>query len=78
MPCGGIYPVESHFSKVGWKDKKHRCYHCNKVIATVKEASFCEEWDAFIHRKCILSFLNTLEGEVVVNHGHVVCFGNEV
>ena len=74
MPCGGIYPVENHFSKDYFKPGE-RCYCCNKPIQKLEVASFCEEWDAFLHRCCIVSFMKTAEGKVISNHGHVVYYG---
>lgn len=79
MPCGGIYPVKKHFSKESFKeDQAVPCFSCNQTVKYEEDASFVEEWDAFIHRSCILPFLSTPEGQIVISHGHVVCFGDEI
>ena len=56
MPCGGIYPVED--TGICWRCRKPGADH------------FVEEWDAYIHETCIIPFLHTDEGEIVVDHKH--------
>lgn len=58
MPCGGIYPI----SGTG------NCFHCNKPGAH----HFCEEWDCYIHARCVPDFLKGEEGIIVIHHKHDV------
>ena len=58
MPCGGIFPIK----------KSGKCWVCDKSGAK----HFCEEWDAFIHARCVPKFLQTEEGQIVIDHGHLV------
>jgi len=64
MPCGGIWPVDPGFQDgLRWE-----CWVCRS-----KEADhYCEEWDCGLCGKCIAAFLETDEGQVVINHGHEV------
>jgi hypothetical protein len=59
MPCGGIYPV-------GPADVP--CFLCNESGAD----HALIEWDAALHGKCVQPFLNTDEGQIVLNHKHWV------
>jgi hypothetical protein len=67
MPCGGIYPVENAFSSA-----VEQCWQCSKPILPTEDASFCEEWDTFLHDRCIDAFLKSEEGEIVLLHKHEV------
>lgn len=77
MPCGGIYPVQYHFSK-DYIDKPPlhgdttppKCFFCGKNEPKVDH--FCDEWDCYLHRDCIDEFLKTDEGKCVLNHKHEV------
>ncbi len=60
MPCGGIYPSVN--------DAGHKCFQCHEEGAD----HFCEEWDCFLHGKCVPAFLMTEEGKIVLAHGHEV------
>jgi hypothetical protein len=60
MPCGGIYPLS--FPMVS------PCFVCGKEGSD----HFIEEWDAFIHADCILPFLQTEEGQIVLKHRHEI------
>lgn len=64
MPCGGIYPAEYD------QPWNHRCFLCK--WSGGGPWSFVEEWDADIHDECIDKFLETMEGKIVINHGHEV------
>ena len=67
MPCGGIWPA----SPQGLKDfvgPEGRCFHCHELGPD----HWVEEWDAFIHGKCVESFLDTDEGDIVISHQHIV------
>lgn len=33
---------------------------------------FCHEWDTYIHARCVPVFLQTDEGQIVIDHGHEV------
>ena len=61
MPCGGLYPVA---------DTHKQCFSCG--ISDHSEYSFVDEWDAFLHDRCIEEFLASPEGEIVINHGHEI------
>jgi hypothetical protein len=60
MPCGGIYPMKA--------DPELQCFHCNGANADHS----VEEWDSFLHGRCIVPFLMTDEGAIVLEHGHEV------
>lgn len=71
MPCGGIFPI-----KGSWVDRTlqqmsnqaTRCWQCGELGGD----HFVEEWDSAIHGVCVLEFLKTEEGKVVLNHQHPV------
>lgn len=69
MPCGGIYPVSPI------KDKHARCWQCGMTAAAKPLDHFCDEWDTLIHRACIPAFLVSVEGRIVLEHGHEVVIG---
>ena len=78
MPCGGIYPLTHHFAG-GMLDRNnlsHSCLFCSKSDPPVTH--FVDEWDAYLHRACILPFLETKEGEIVLRHGHEVILYGEM
>lgn len=60
MPCGGIYPCNQKIP--------YPCLHCNKEGADC----WVEEWDAPIHSACVRDFLKGPEGEVILEHRHIV------
>ena len=62
MPCGGIYPMEGR--------RGVECFYCEG--RTPIPDHYCEEWDAFLHGKCVEPFLTTEEGKIVIEHGHEV------
>lgn len=72
MPCGGIYPLTQHFAgpMLDKTNPYHACFYCGKSEPTVTH--FCDEWDCYLHRKCITPFLKTEEGKIVLEHGHEV------
>lgn len=63
MPCGGIYPVSD--------GAHYPCWQCNEKGSD----HFVEEWDAFLHEACIIPFLHTAEGEIVLAHRHYIQVG---
>lgn len=76
MPCGGIYPVGagliiSHGPGT-IKDKlgapQGGCWVCGHGGCE----HFCDEWDTYIHARCVAAFLQTEEGQCVIEHGHIV------
>lgn len=67
MPCGGIYPVAD-------VPTKYRCWECNKPGCD----HAVEEWDSFLHERCVLAFLRTDEGQVVIEHKHLIQIGEVV
>jgi len=73
MPCGGIYPItpDHDFGKMHGTSLNDNCFYCGKGIEPV-DLMFCDEWDCYLHRHCVILFLETEEGQVVVNHGHQV------
>ncbi len=64
MPCGGIYPVAD--ANPNWQ-----CFYCNEKGCD----HFCEEWDCGLHEACVIPFLHTDEGEVVLDHNHEIQIG---
>jgi hypothetical protein len=60
MPCGGI----DKYKDVHPGD----CFLCGKPDAT----HYCHEWDCMLHADCIVPFLETEEGKIVIKHGHRV------
>lgn len=61
MPCGGI----DRYSDV----PPGECWQCGQPGAD----HYCHEWDCMLHALCVLAFLATPEGQVVIAHGHTVC-----
>jgi hypothetical protein len=61
MPCGGIYPMRDI-------PKEIECFYCGDIGTT----HMIEEWDAFIHERCIDDFLKTPEDEIIISHGHLI------
>lgn len=62
MPCGGIGFGGPLYPDV-WEGD---CFHCGKPGAN----HFCDEWDCFLHAECVLPFLATEEGQIVIEHKH--------
>jgi hypothetical protein len=74
MPCGGIYPLLPDHDFAKMHDNavvEHHCFDCGQPIKP-EDLMFCDEWDCYLHRACVMSFLDTPEGEVVILHGHEV------
>ena len=63
MPCGGIWAPEpgSH-----WLSTK--CWECGQTGCEL----FCDEWDTPLHIKCLGKFLQSDEGQIVINHKHSI------
>lgn len=61
MPCGGIYPISD--ANPSWL-----CFYCNETGCD----HFCEEWDCGLHGACVVPFLHTEEGELVLDHKHAI------
>jgi hypothetical protein len=74
MPCGGIFPV----GLPTYIDLNTRCWTCSKPMTETEPFSFCEEWDTFLHDRCIDAFLLTEEGRIVIDHGHEIVRRTEV
>lgn len=74
MPCGGIYPGSPLNQRgPGKLDEKLMpsdggCWVCYKGGCE----HFCDEWDTYIHARCVPEFLQTEEGQCVIQHGHIV------
>jgi len=73
MPCGGIYPItpKHPFGEMHGKSNYDNCFHCNKEIKS-EDLMFCDEWDCYLHRDCVMDFLKSEDGQVVLLHGHEV------
>ena len=71
MPCGGIYPARQTADGT-IKDKVSPtdggCWECGRGGAK----HFCDEWDTYIHARCVPKFLQSSEGEIVILHKHTV------
>ncbi len=46
------------------------CWHCGEAIPEADH--FCDEWDCYLHGKCVKPFLETDEGKIVLSHKHLV------
>jgi hypothetical protein len=73
MPCGGIYPIKGTWVEpiAAQRDEskpEQRCWVCGKG----NTAHFCDEWDCYIHARCAVQFLQSEEGQCVIDHGHEV------
>lgn len=68
MPCGGIYPCSDPLVV------NCPCCVCGKPNCD----HYAEEWDTGIHKDCILNFLASEEGQIVVMHKHLIMVGDEV
>lgn len=64
MPCGGIYPIVD-------ANPQWLCFYCTKPGCD----HFCEEWDCGLHAQCVIPFLHTPEGELVLDHKHSIQVG---
>jgi hypothetical protein len=60
MPCGGIYPVKVEYGS--------KCWYNDGDDAEL----FCDEWDTFIHIRCLGRFLESIEGRCMLSHGHAI------
>lgn len=69
MPCGGIYPVRND----GFSDKT-QCSHCHKALLPFEQICYIEEWDDFIHNRCVYKFIRggSHEARIIIAHGHIV------
>lgn len=70
MPCGGIYPMKADGPVECWFAlySELRPKQCDNSVPEL----FCEEWDTFLHVKCLINFLTTEEGRCVMAHGHEI------
>lgn len=73
MPCGGIWPLkpDHDYAKMHGNSAFDECFYCNKDIQP-EDLMWCEEWDCYLHRDCVVPFLKTDEGLIVLKHGHIV------
>ena len=60
MPCGGI----DLYSDV----PPGKCWFCHLEGAM----HYCHEWDCMLHAGCVIPFLLSDEGKIVIAHGHTV------
>lgn len=60
MPCGGVRRVPLVLNCECWVCQIGGCAH------------FVDEWDAYIHARCVIPFLASPEGQIVISHGHDV------
>lgn len=78
MPCGGIY----YFGDDGARTPAPRswCLHCreNDTFGIDHLDHFCEEWDGFLHSRCVVAFLKGDMGETVIDHMHTLELGPTV
>lgn len=73
MPCGGIYPIPQDFvitDKPFSMNSSPTCFQCGSAVD--KYDLFVEEWDAYLHYDCLVQFLLSPEGEIVIKHGHSI------
>jgi hypothetical protein len=70
MPCGGIYPVKGSHIEGIVPPGDASCWMCGHEGCD----HYCEEWDTYLHYACVVPFLTTEEGKVVLKHGHPVFF----
>jgi hypothetical protein len=70
MPCGGISD--------GWgKASAGACFVCHGKRWDEACTLFCEEWDAYLHYRCLAEFLTMDEGRIMLDHGHGFSFGEQ-
>lgn len=86
MPCGGIVALAVMLVHDGPPERgrtRFGCWKCNKPVHATKQAPkdipkeqlcdcFCIEWDAALHSECVPAFLESEEGQCVLEHGHQV------
>lgn len=77
MPCGGVYTV-TPLTKI--ESEWDICVYCNKFKRNGKTPNhYVEEWDGFmLHGECVLPWLETDDGQVVMIHEHLVQVDGEV
>jgi len=71
MPCGGIFPTDN----IGERESRlivegGPCWKCGKDPSV--QSHYCMEWDCVLCRDCVLPFLETDEGKIVLAHGHEI------
>jgi len=64
MPCGGVYFGGPLYPDI-WTGE---CIFCGQKDAD----HFVDEWDAFIHAGCVIPWLRTEEGRLVLEHLHTI------
>jgi hypothetical protein len=77
MPCGGIEPIRPRGRgtiKEHLPPTEGGCWVCNRGGCH----HFCLEWDTYIHARCVPTFLQTEEGQIVVLHQHRVVLDFEL
>jgi len=61
-----------------------RCLYCTKtdIVTDISEPGhldhFCAEWDGYLHSKCIPAFMKTDEGQIIIDHQHMLELGPDV
>lgn len=70
MPCGGIYPLSEAKGTITEKLSPIQggCWVCGMGGAH----HFCDEWDTYIHARCVPIFLLGREGQCVIHHEHTI------
>lgn len=63
MPCGGVYPLT--------QPDDSPCLRCGRRGGD----HWVEEWDGAVHRGCLLDYLGSDEGEIILDHGHPIIIG---
>jgi hypothetical protein len=74
MPCGGIYPIAHHVVGNSMHDPtnpNHGCRVCQGPVDASVDL-FVNEFTTFLHRACFRKFINSPEGEVILEHGHAI------
>ncbi len=76
MPCGGIY----YFGDGNKSGGVSFCLQCSKKdgFGIGMLDHFCEEWDGYLHSRCVVAFLESETGQTVINHNHTLELGPEV
>jgi hypothetical protein len=71
MPCGGIWPMA--MGGGGYVNEVRQtidggCFICQRGGCR----HWIDEWETFIHARCVPQFLQTQKGKVVMAHKHTV------
>jgi len=74
MPCGGIYPVKVEDKGSYLPGAQAKCMYCREDWRKDDNyVYFCDEWDCWLHKECVHSFLlYTDAGRCVLKHKHSI------